>query len=80
LTFVRGQLVVRARQAAFGGNPSGKEAVTRYFNQKGDPTSKLQISKWFEIGGANFEFADQVPGDDIIVYGPAVPITGTPSQ
>jgi hypothetical protein len=42
---------------AFGESPGGKEAVTGYFNQKGESTRNLNVGKWFEIGGANFEHA-----------------------
>jgi hypothetical protein len=45
---------------AFGESPSGAEAVKGYFNQKGESTLNLSVGKWFAIGGANFNHADQV--------------------
>jgi hypothetical protein len=45
---------------AFGDSPNGKLAVKQYFNQRGQKTVKLNVSKWFEIGGAHLNNAVQV--------------------
>jgi hypothetical protein len=45
---------------AAGGTPSGKYAVKRFLNQKGQSTQKVSVTNWFYLKGKSLDDANQV--------------------